>query len=232
MQHVFVRREPHTFPNGDVFFVVASMPPDRSVMTWRTPESHEEVFRELANRLDDYNFLDPKVLRDLESELDRAVRATDRIFNWRTAVGYEYRLLKPPRKPDISVLCNESDDLPPDIHRDDFSRRYVADKYATCYIENSEIASICYANNSAIGIETKPKYRRRGLGKACLARIVGQMMKAGSRIGYGTGYENVASRRTAEAVGFKLNEYMYWIEITADRKEYLPPDLQKILGQR
>ena len=47
--------------------------------------------------------------------------------------------------------------------------------------------------------------------------------------GYGTGYENVPARKTAEAAGFTLTSYLYWIEIGAEERWNLPAPFNRKL---
>lgn len=229
MEYEYEVQNPFLFPDGGVFLATASISLDQRKTHWRIPKTFEEIFRRIGPTIAPESCLDATVVSAQSSELDRALGLEEGTIAWRLAAGYVYDQSQLPRLPSIEIYSNRSNDLPPGTKRDKFSWWYITHKYATCRIEDREVVSICFTDNGAVTIETKEPYRRRGFAGACLRRIAAELVKDGIRPACGTGFENLASRRTAESAGFRLREYMYWIEITAEKRWSLPASFNRKL---
>lgn len=229
MEYEFEIQNPFLFPDGGVFLATASIDLDERMTHWRIPKTFEEIFRRITPTLPPESCLDAEVVSARAAELDRALGLEEGTIAWRLAAGYVYDEPRLPLLPSIEIYSNRNNDLPPGTKRDKFSWWYITHKYATCRVEDREVVSICFADDGGITTATKEAHRRRGLASACLRRIAAELVKDGIRPGYGTGYDDVASRRTAESAGFHLVEYMYWIEITAERRWSLPASFNRKL---
>lgn len=229
MEYRFDIQNPFLFPDGGVFLATASIDLDERTTRWQVPRSFEREFRRIAPTIPPESCLDAEVISARGQELDRVLGLEEGTIDWRLAAAYVYDRSELPLLPSIEIYSNRSNDLPPGTKRDKFSWWYITHKYAACRIEDREVVSICFTDNGAITAETKEAHRRRGFASACLRRIAAELVKDGIRPGYGTGYENVASRHIAESAGFRLTEYMYWIEITAEKRWSLPATFNRKL---
>ena len=220
---------PIVFADRTVFLASTVIPLDKKSTDWRIPGEYESEFLHIATLLTEDNCLDQGFLNDAAHLLEKALESKRGTINWRRATTYEYLDTTPPDQSVIPTLSNQVDTLPQDIKKTEFLQRYSKYKWSTCHIEDNEIVSLCYANNRVVGIETNPKYRKKGFGTACLIRITSDLVRADLRPAYGTPYDNVASRKAAEAAGYTLIDYQYWIEIPKEQSEYISDKMKSII---
>ena len=93
---------------------------------------------------------------------------------------------------------------------------YLRNGVGTCVTHGNQVIAICspdcYIEEQIdIGIFTLPEYRRKGLAVAATAANVEAAFKKGFRqVGWHCNADNLGSIKTAEKVGFKLNERYYY----------------------
>ena len=79
-------------------------------------------------------------------------------------------------------------------------------------VEEDEIASIAaewrYSDGAweVAAVRTAPAYRRRGYARSVVSFVTAQILDAGRVATCTTGHENIAMIRTAESVGFEIEE--------------------------
>ena len=149
------------------------------------------IISRISQSISSQNCIDPKSAAKNAELLEKLLGIAMGTINWRLSVNYEYDNPAPPLQSSISTLYNQVDMLPDYIERDSYSIKFQQNKWATCHVKDGKIMSACHSYNRAISIETRPKYRRRGFGKACLLRIAKELISDGLRPAYGTGYGNI-----------------------------------------
>ncbi|HUX21597.1 MAG TPA: GNAT family N-acetyltransferase [Spirochaetia bacterium] len=225
----FEARAPVLFPDGGVFLATAKLSLDGETTTWHIPGEFESKLRPVVSSIPSDRCLDVDFLAVLSMELDSLLGLNRGTLTWRVAAGYSYVEKTLPQLPAIEVYSNRYNTLPAGTKRDKFSWWYITHKFATCRIEGKEVVTICFTDNGAITVDSKDEFRQRGFGTACLKRITAELVKEGLRPGFGTAYDNTPARKTAEAAGFTLTEYLYWVEVTAEQRWNLPASFNRKL---
>lgn len=125
------------------------------------------------------------------------------------------------------VRWMEQGDIPPFYGREEFSnalcdrfRPERPDVLAVLALDGEEIMGMagCSADTPElwqIGIDVRPRYRGRGIGKTLVALLRNEALRRGALPYYGTSLSNIASWRVALASGF----LPAWVEAEARKAE-------------
>ncbi len=105
-------------------------------------------------------------------------------------------------------------------------KRYIAEEITTFVtVSNGEIVSVAAENMACsgdfdndpecrgvteIGVETAVGYRKHGYASSCTAALAGALLDEGIYVTYETDCDNIASKMTAERVGFRQYGKCYY----------------------
>jgi ribosomal protein S18 acetylase RimI-like enzyme len=103
---------------------------------------------------------------------------------------------------------------PPDLPltRETWDEARVLGYHYCAIVEDDKVASIAaewrYADDAweVAAVGTAPAYRRRGYARSVVSFVTAQILDAGRVATCTTGCENIAMVRTAESVGFQIEE--------------------------
>ena len=142
------------------------------------------------------------------------------IYDWRKNVPKDFIVKKVDKYPLEDMGFELSEDM-----RDWFdvvemwgsSEKFLEQGVSYCVLQSSKVIAWCTPDCTVgdridVGIFTEPIYRRMGLGALAVAATVDYCLSQGfTAVGWHCNADNIASRKTAEKVGFKLNRnYFYY----------------------
>ena len=217
MKHEFSTDDPIRFSDGGIFVATCTIDIDRRIAHWRVPRILRDRFPDWIAPIDETNTFDTVLLKGIARRMCNDLLLPEETIDWRSAVGYRYARAESPASSPSGILTKGNNALPAVLVRDRWARWYEESEFAVCRVEDNEVVSIAFSENSAVTIMTKPAYRRRGYAKACLGRWVDVLLEHGLVPLFATEQDNLAARTTAESLGFEASDYVYWLSVAARR---------------